>query len=320
MQLKSDWTFEEIHSLYHTPLLELVLRAGVVQQAHHQKNEIQVCNLISLKTGGCSEDCHYCPQAARYHTNVKPTAFMSEEEALQLAQYAIQKGATRICLGAAWRGVKDNKQFEQALNIFRKIHALGVEVCCTLGMLNQAQAQRLKQAGVYAYNHNLDSSAEFYQKIITTRHYRDRLTTLDLIQEAGLQVCCGGIIGMGETHNDRIHLLQTLASRNPHPESVPINSLIPVKGTPLEDKPLVPIWDLLRMIATARILMPKAMIRLSAGRLERNLTEQALCFIAGANSIFSGEKLLTRPNPDFDQDLAMLKLFGLSTRPAFKEE
>jgi biotin synthase len=242
---------------------------------------------------------------------------MQEQEVIELAQKAIANGATRVCLGAAWRSVRDSAQFDLVLKVIRQITDMGVEVCCTLGMLTEPQAQKLKDAGLYAYNHNLDTSPEFYSSITTTRRYEDRLKTLDAVEKAGISVCCGGIIGMGESIEDRIGLIYMLARRNPHPESVPINLLIPVQGTPLQERQSVPIWDMVRMIATARITMPKAMVRLSAGRLERSLEEQALCFLAGANSIFSGEKLLTRPNPDFDEDEKMLKLFGLTQRPAF---
>jgi biotin synthase len=245
---------------------------------------------------------------------------MQEEEIVFLAKKAIVKGATRVCLGAAWRSVRDSAQFDLVLRAIRQITDMGVEVCCTLGMVTDAQAERLKQAGLYAYNHNLDTSPEFYSTITTTRRYEDRLKTLDAVEKAGISVCCGGIIGMGESIDDRIGLLYVLANRKPHPESVPINLLVPVEGTPLQGIQPLSIWEMVRMVATARIVMPRAMVRLSAGRLERSWEEQALCFLAGANSIFSGEKLLTRPNPDFDADEKMLKFFGLTARPAFAKE
>ncbi len=314
---RCDWTKEEIKNIYQTPLLELIYQAASIHRKYHAADQIQVCSLISIKTGGCPEDCKYCPQAARYQTNVEATALMREEEILSSAKKAIANGATRVCLGAAWRSVRDSAQFDRILEVVKQITEMSVEVCCTLGMLNESQAERLKAAGLHAYNHNLDTSKEFYSSIITSRRYEDRLNTLDAIEKAGVNVCSGGIIGMGESVEDRIGLLYMLASRNPHPESVPINLLVPVPGTPLEEKTPVPIWDLIRMIATARMIMPKAMIRLSAGRLGRSLEEQALCFLAGANSIFSGEKLLTRPNPDFDEDREMMQLFGLKIRPAF---
>jgi|SRR5579862_931759 len=317
MESRSDWKKEEIRAIYDSPLLELIYRAASVHRAYYPPNQVQVCSLISIKTGGCSEDCKYCPQSARYQTNVAATPLMQEEEILSQAKKAIAGGATRVCLGAAWRSVRDSAQFDLILRAIQKITGMGVEVCCTLGMLTESQATRLKEAGLYAYNHNLDTSSEFYSSIITTRRYADRLKTLDIVEKAGISVCCGGIIGMGESIEDRVGLIHALASRNPHPESVPINLLIPVKGTPLELQKPVPIWDMIRTVATARITMPRAKVRLSAGRLERSLEEQALCFLAGANSIFSGEKLLTRPNPDFDEDERMLRLFGLTPLPAF---
>jgi biotin synthase len=317
MDYRSDWSKEEIRTIHDSPLLDLIHRAGSMTRIHHPPNQVQFCSLISIKTGGCPENCKYCPQSAHYQTDVSPTPLMHEKEVIELAQKAIANGATRVCLGAAWRSVRDSAQFDSVLKMIRQITDMGIEVCCTLGMLTESQAVKLKEAGLYAYNHNLDTSPEFYSSIITTRLYEDRLKTLDAVDKVGIGVCCGGIIGMGETIEDRIGLIYTLARRNPHPGSVPINFLIPVQGTPLQESPPVPIWDMVRMIATARITMPKAMVRLSAGRLNRSLEEQALCFLAGANSIHSGEILLTRPNPSFDEDEMMLKLFGLTQRPAF---
>ena len=317
MACRSDWSKKEIRDIHDRPLLDLIYQAASVHRAHHPTNQVQVCSLISMKTGGCPEDCKYCPQSARYQTNVTATPLMQETEIVDMAKKAIVNGATRVCLGAAWRSVRDSTQFDLVLRAVRQITDMGVEVCCTLGMLTESQAARLKEAGLYAYNHNLDTSPEFYSSITTTRRYEDRLKTLDAVEKAGMSVCCGGIIGMGESIDDRVGLIHMLARRKSHPESVPINLLIPVQGTPLQERPSVPIWDMIRMIATARITMPKAMVRLSAGRLERSLEEQALCFLAGANSIFSGEKLLTRPNPHFDEDEKMLRLFGLTPRPAF---
>ncbi len=317
MACRSDWSREEIRAIYDRPLLHLIYQAASVHREHHSGTQVQVCSLISIKTGGCPEDCKYCPQSARYQTNVTATPLMQETEIVDMAKKAIVNGATRVCLGAAWRSVRDSAQFDLVLRAIRQITDMGVEVCCTLGMLTESQAARLKEAGLHAYNHNLDTSPEFYASITTTRRYEDRLKTLDAVEKAGIRVCCGGIIGMGESIDDRVGLIHMLARRAPHPESVPINLLIPVQGTPLQERQSVPIWDMIRMIATARITMPKAMVRLSAGRLERSLEEQALCFLAGANSIFSGEKLLTRPNPDFDEDEKMLRLFGLTPRPAF---
>jgi biotin synthase len=317
MDCRSNWTREEIREIHDSPLFDLIHRASLVHRTYHLPNVVQVCSLISIKTGGCPENCKYCPQSARYQTNVKPTPLMGEAEIVEMAKQAMEKGATRICLGAAWRSVRDSAQFDSVLSSVRKITDMGVEVCCALGMLTAHQAKRLKEAGLYAYNHNLDSSPEFYSAITTSRRYADRLQTLDVVKEAGISLCCGGIIGMGESVEDRVGLIQVLASQDPHPESVPINFLIPVEGTPLEHRPLVPIWDMLRVIATARIAMPKAMVRLSAGRLARSWEEQALCFLAGANSIHSGKKLLTRPNPDFEEDEKMFRLFGLKPRSAF---
>ncbi len=317
MEIRCNWTKEEVRAIHDSPLLDLVFRAGVIHRQYHAADEVQTCALYSIKTGGCAEDCKYCPQAARYHTDVKSTAMMQEEEILELAKRAIANGTTRVCLGVAWRSVREGVLFDRILSVVEKITAMGVEVCCCLGMLNEIQAERLKKAGLFAYNHNLDTSANFYSTIISTRTYEDRLKTLDAVEKAGIGVCCGGIIGMGESVEDRVGLLHTLASRSPHPESVPINLLVPVPGTPLEDQQPVPIWEFVRMVATARILMPKAMVRLSAGRIGRSMEEQALCFLAGANSIFYGEKLLTRPNPNFDADKQMLRLFGLKVRPAF---
>jgi biotin synthase len=316
MDIRSDWTKEEIRTIYESPLLELIYRAATLHRSHHRGEQVQVCSLISVKTGGCPENCRYCPQSARYSTDVSATALMEEEEILSRAQQAASAGATRICLGAAWRSVRDNSQFDRILQVVRTLTSQGVEVCCTLGMLTESQALRLKEAGLYAYNHNLDTSEEFYPSITTTRTYRERLDTLDNVQKAGICLCSGGIIGMGETIEDRIALLHTLSTRTPHPESVPINLLIAVKGTPLQDQKKVSVWEMVRMIATARILMPKAMVRLSAGRLGKSLEEHALCFLAGANAIFSGDKLLTRDNPSLESDEQMFRLFGLIPLPS----
>jgi biotin synthase len=276
--------------------------------------------LLSIKTGGCPEDCAYCPQAARYSTDVDAHALLQIDEVLDAARAAKDSGSTRFCMGAAWRRVKDNRDFDRVLDMVKGVNGLGMEVCCTLGMLTKEQAQKLKEAGLTAYNHNLDTSSDYYEHIITTRTYDDRLETVAHVREAGLSVCCGGIIGLGEDDTDRIGMLHTLATMPEHPESVPVNALVAVKGTPLENQERVSVWDMVRMIATARILMPKAMVRLSAGRLEMPVTEQALCFLAGANSIFAGDKLLTTPNPDVDQDKAMFELLGLHPREAFKDQ
>lgn len=315
-----DWTFKEISEIYFTPILELIFRAAEVHRHFHTTNEVQVCALFSIKTGGCPEDCAYCPQAARYNTSIMVHPLLEKDDVVERARRAKEQGATRICLGVSWREVRDNEHFDRVLDIISAVAAMDVEVCCTLGMLNESQAQRLKDAKLYAYNHNLDSSEKFYKTIISTRTYEERLKTLNAVESVGLSVCCGGIIGMGETHDDRIALIETLATRNPHPGSVPVNFLVPIKGTPLATQEPLEIWDAIRMIATARITMPKAMVRLSAGRLERSPAEQALCFLAGANSIFSGEKLLTSPNPSFLDDQKLFEKLGLSIRPPFRDQ
>lgn len=304
-------TIDKLLSLYNSPLLDLLFQAQQVHRMHHMPNEVQVSTLISIKTGGCPEDCAYCPQAARYNTGVKVHKLMEVNEVLEIAQKAKEGGASRLCMGAAWREVRDNRDFDRVLAMVEGVNKTGMEVCCTLGMLTEEQAKRLSEAGLYAYNHNLDTSETNYENIIGTRTYQDRLNTLNNVRKAGVTVCSGGIIGMGEKVEDRMKMLQTLASLRPQPESVPINALVPVEGTPLENQPLVPIWDMVRMIAVTRITIPTTMVRLSAGRERMTLEGQALCFMAGANSIFTGEKLLTTPNPDFDSDRAMFELFGL---------
>lgn len=318
--IRHNWTIEEIHNIYNMPLLELVFRAAELHRKYNDTAEVQVCTLLSIKTGGCSEDCAYCPQAARYNTGVDVQALMKKDEVLAYAQKAKDAGSTRFCMGAAWREVRDNRDFDRVLDMVKGVNEMGMEVCCTLGMLTEDQAKKLANAGLYAYNHNLDTSKEHYGEIITTRTYDDRLQTLDNVRKAGVTVCCGGIIGLGETHEDRIGMLHTLATMPEHPESVPINSLVAIKGTPLENNNKVDVWDMVRMIATARILMPKTMVRLSAGRTDMSVSDQALCFMAGANSIFAGDKLLTTPNPSFDEDHQMFQLLGLQPRKAFKEE
>ena len=317
---RHNWSREEISEIYHTPLLELIFKAATIHREFQDTSEVQVCTLLSIKTGGCPEDCAYCPQAARYQTNVKPQGLMQKEEVLEYAAKAKAAGSTRFCMGAAWREVRDNRDFDRVLEMVKGVNNLGMEVCCTLGMLTEHQAQKLQEAGLYAYNHNLDTSENYYGEIIHTRTYDDRLKTLDHVRKTGVTICCGGIIGLGETHEDRVSMLHTLSNLPQHPESVPINALVRVKGTPLENQPQVDIWDMVRMIAVARILMPEAMVRLSAGRAEMSIAEQALCFMAGANSIFAGEKLLTTPNPSFDQDHAMFNLLGLKPRESFKKE
>lgn len=319
-EIRNNWTINEIHQIYNTPLLELIYQAATIHRKYNNTAEVQVCTLLSIKTGGCSEDCAYCPQAARYNTGVNVHALMKYDEVISYAQKAKEAGSTRFCMGAAWREIRDNKDFDRVLEMVKGVNTLGMEVCCTLGMLTKEQAEKLAEAGLYAYNHNLDTSKEHYSEIITTRTYEDRLETLENVRKAGVSVCCGGIIGLGETHVDRIQMLHTLSTLPQHPESVPINALVAIKGTPLENNTKVDIWDMVRMIATARILMPATMVRLSAGRTEMSIAEQAFCFMAGANSIFAGDKLLTTPNPGFDEDNAMFELLGLTPREAFKEK
>lgn len=312
-------TKEQIQEIYNRPLLELVLEASKIHQQNNTFGEVQVSSLISIKTGGCSEDCGYCPQAARYNTGVDVHKLMDVDQVVSAAKNAQAGGASRLCMGAAWREVRDNRDFDKVIDMVREVNSLGMEVCCTLGMLTESQAHRLADAGLYAYNHNIDTSESNYENIITTRTYDDRLNTLSNVRKANITVCSGGIIGLGETAEDRCSMLATLASLPKPPESIPINALVPVEGTPLENQPLTPIWDMVRMIATTRIVFPKTVVRLSAGRTQMSLEGQALCFLAGANSIFAGDKLLTTPNPDFNQDHEMFQLFGLTAREAFKE-
>jgi biotin synthase len=319
MKIRTNWTLNEVKEIYHRPLLDLIYQAATVHRENKAYSEVQISSLISIKTGGCKEDCAYCPQAARYHTDIEVEPLMSVDKVKERAEIAKANGATRLCMGAAWREVRNNKDFDQVLEMVSEVNEMGLEVCCTLGMLTYEQAERLKAAGCFAYNHNIDTSSENYNNIITTRTFEDRIDTLNNVRKARLSVCCGGIVGLGETEKDRIEMLHTLSTMENHPDSVPINALVPVKGTPLQDNTKVRIDEMVRMIATARILMPKSIVRLSAGRNEMSITDQALCFMAGANSIFAGEKLLTTPNPDFDEDMQMFNMLGLTTRKAFKE-
>ena len=312
--IKNTWTREEVAEIYNRPVLELVYEGATVHRQYHDPSEVQVCTLLSVKTGGCPEDCSYCPQAARYHTDVKVHRLLEVEEVLGKAMEAKEAGSTRFCMGAAWREVRDNRDFDKVIDMVKGVNKLGMEVCCTLGMLTPEQAMKLKEAGLYAYNHNLDTSEEFYGDIITTRTYQDRLETLEHVRSAKISVCSGGIIGMGEKETDRIGMLHTLATLPEHPESVPVNALVPVEGTPLEDQARVTVWEMIRMIATARILMPRAIVRLSAGRVRMSLEEQALCFLAGANSIFAGDKLLTTANPGVVRDREMFQILQLKPR------
>ncbi len=322
-EIRHDWTLEQIRELAEMGLLDLVFRAAEVHRRYHDPAEVQVCKLISIKTGACPEDCAYCSQSSRYQTDVRATALMEKTEVIENARKAKEAGASRVCLGAAWREVKDNQQFDRVLEMVRGVAELGLEVCCTLGMLNEHQAKRLEEAGLYAYNHNIDTSERFYETIITTRTFADRLKTIEQVRKTNVTVCSGGIMGLGETMEDRLSMLRTLATMTPHPESVPINILAKVPGTPLADRPDVPVTETVRMIALARLLMPGSVVRLSAGRAKLTVSDQALCFLAGANSIFSSDngQMLTKavPSPDYNADAALLGLLGLKTREAFKK-
>jgi biotin synthase len=308
-------TLQEVRAIHDLPLPELLFRAQSVHRQHHAADEVQLCTLLSVKTGGCPEDCAYCPQSSHYETPVSVEKSLAVDEVLSAAQSARESGATRFCMGAAWREVKDGPAFDNVLSMVRGVRALGMEACVTLGMLNDDQAKRLKEAGLTAYNHNLDTSRQHYKSIISTRSYDDRLATLDRVRKAGITVCSGGIIGMGESIDDRCEMLRTLASLDPQPESVPVNTLVATEGTPLAAMAPVEPLELVRMIATARILMPRARVRLSAGRLSLTKEAQLLCFLAGANSIFYGEKLLTTGNPDVSEDQALLAAAGLRAAP-----
>jgi biotin synthase len=308
---RNNLTLAEIAALYHQPILDLVLQAQTVHREFHPANQVQMCRLLSIKTGGCPEDCAYCPQSARYSTGVERQRLMDKEEIMVFARRAKVEGATRFCMGAAWRDAPQGREFDSVLDSVRGVAELGMEVCCTLGMLTEQQAFELQQAGLTAYNHNLDTSPEFYGKIITTRSYQERLDTIAAVRKAGITVCCGGILGMGESDEDRIGLLHQLAGLDPHPESVPINMLVRAEGTPLASQPDLDPMIMVRTIAAARILMPRSMVRLAAGRKQLSREAVVLCFLAGANSIFYGEKLLTTPNPDPDEDAALLRELGL---------
>ena len=305
------YTREEVGAIYGSPLPELMIRAMIIHRQHHDPLAIQHCTLANIKAGGCPEDCAYCPQSAHYSTTVRNEKLSPVDDVLEQARAARDAGSTRFCMGASWRSARDDSDFDQVLELVRQVREMGMEACVTLGMLTREQAQRLKNAGLTSYNHNLDTSPEFYPNIVTTRTYQDRLDTLQNIQDAGIEVCCGGILGMGESRADRIALLTELANLNPQPHSVPINALVPVAGTPLENQPIVDPIEMVRAIATARILMPQARVRLAAGRSTMSDEAQALCFLAGANSIFTGEKLLTTPNPGTTHDDALLEKLGM---------
>jgi biotin synthase len=308
-------TLSELQEIYHQPFFDLISRSHAVYLEHWSHPEVQLCTLLSIKTGGCSEDCAYCAQSAHYSTGVEAGRLMKTEDVLQVAQRAKENGSTRFCMGAAWKGVREGEaKFEQVLDIVQNVSRLGMEVCVTLGHLGLSEAKKLKEAGVTAYNHNLDTSEEFYSKIVSTHTFQDRLGTIKAIQSAGISVCCGGIIGMGETETDRLKLLEVLSNFDPAPESVPINCLIPMPGTPLEAQPPVDVFELVRLVATTRMVLPKARVRLSAGRTRLSKEAQALCFFAGANSIFYGNKLLTAANPGVDADRELLGALDLETR------
>ena len=311
VELRHDWNRGEVAEIYRTPLTELVFRAQTMHRQSHAPDRVQTCQLISIKTGGCPEDCAYCPQSAHYDAPVERQGLLDAQHVIGVAREAAERGVTRFCMGAAWRQAPEGAEFERVLEMVRGVSALGMEVCCTLGMLSEGQAARLKQAGLSAYNHNLDTSPEFYGSIISTRVYDDRLRTLAAVRKAGITVCCGGILGMGERESDRIGLLHQLATLQPHPESVPINMLVRVEGTPLASMPALDPLEMVRAIATARILMPASRVRLAAGRKQLSPEAVTLCFLAGANSIFVGEKLLTTPNPGPDEDRQLLETLGL---------
>ncbi len=317
-ELRHNWTVEEIIAIYNKPFMDLLYEAATIHRKYHDPNTVQVSTLLSIKTGGCSEDCSYCSQSARYQTKVEAEDMMSISQVKAQALRAKSAGSSRVCMGAAWRNVKDGPEFEDVLEMVRTINKLDMEVCCTLGMITENQAQRLSEAGLYAYNHNLDTSEEYYKEIVSTRSYQDRLQTIDNVRKTNITVCSGGIIGMGESIEDRAKMLVSLSTLYPQPESVPINALVPIEGTPLEELQPVEIWEMVRMIATARIVMPKTQVRLSAGRAQMSREGQAMCFFAGANSIFAGDKLLTTPNPDINEDMKMFEALGMRTQKPFE--
>ncbi len=314
---RKDWTTNEIRAIYDKPIMDLVFQAASTHRLHHDPNVVQVSTLISIKTGGCPEDCGYCPQAARYHTGLEGNDLMSVQTVKAQALRAKASGSSRVCMGAAWRNVKDGQEFDQVLEMVRTLNKLKMEVCCTLGMITENQAKRLAEAGLYAYNHNLDTSEDYYKDVISTRAYQDRLDTIDNVRKTNVTVCSGGIIGMGESIDDRINMLVALSSLEPYPESVPINALVAVEGTPLAEQEPIAIWDMVRMVATTRIIMPTTQVRLSAGRTEMSPEGQAFCFMSGANSIFAGDKLLTTPNPDINSDMDLFKSLGLKAQAPF---
>ena len=314
---RHNWTKDEIIVLYNKPLMDLLYEAAGIHREHHDPNVVQVSTLLSIKTGGCPEDCGYCPQAARYHTDIEGNDLMSVNQVKAQALRAKASGSSRVCMGAAWRNVKDGPEFDQVLEMVRTINKLDMEVCCTLGMLTENQAHRLAEAGLYAYNHNLDTSEEYYKEVISTRGFEDRLQTIDNVRKTNVTVCSGGIIGMGESVADRAGMLVALASLSPQPESVPINALVAVEGTPMAEEKPVEIWEMIRMVATTRIVMPQTQVRLSAGRTQMSREGQAMCFFAGANSIFAGDKLLTTPHPVVNEAMKMFDTLGLIPQKPF---
>lgn len=322
--MKTEWKIEEIRQIYHKPLFELLSEAHHLHKKFHPIDEVQVCHVISFKTGGCQENCRYCTQSSYYETEVSPQPLMKKEEILERVRFAASKGATRVCLAAGWRELKEGKPLETLLETIREIKTLNIEVCCTLGMLKPHLAQKLKEAGVHSYNHNIDTSREYYPQVVTTRTFDDRLQTLEVVREAGMKVCCGAILGMGESEEDHISLIHTLATRSPQPDSVPVNILMPMKGTPFEHTPPLPVWTFIRTIATVRLTIPQAFIRITGGRFKLSWQEHALAFFAGANSIHSGDgtQFLTKAGSlqTFDQDEEMFRCFGLKKREAFTQE
>lgn len=318
--MKQDYSLKDVHKIYLRPLLDLVFEAAQVHRVHHNPQEMQICTLLSVKTGGCSEDCGYCSQSIHNDAELDKERLMKVDDVLEEARKAKEAGSTRFCMGAAWPRVLDGRAFERVLDMVKGVTDMGMEACCTLGMLTREQAEKLKEAGLQTYNHNLDTSREFYDKVVTTRTYDDRLETINYLAEVGIDVCSGGILGLGESQKDRVSLLYTLSKLDPQPESVPINMLVPVEGTPMEGNEPLDIFEWIRAIAVARILMPKSMVRLSAGRLTISKEAQAMAFLAGANSIFSGEKLLTTSNSGDAFDQALLESLGMIPRKPFKEE
>ncbi|MCO4795519.1 MAG: biotin synthase BioB [Bacteriovoracaceae bacterium] len=306
----NKWTHEKIQEIFHRPIPDLIYKAQSILRENFPKNTVQINKLISIKTGQCPEDCSYCPQSARYNTDINKGT-LEESQILEIAEKAIEQNVSKVCLGAAWREVKDGREFDSILKIIKKIKSLKLEVCCTLGMLNSEQAKKLKEAGLDIYNHNIDTSPQYYNEIIGTRSFQQRIDTIKNVRNAGLSVCSGGIIGMGEKDEDIIEMIKILANMSPQPESVPINALVATEGTPLQDMKKVSIWKWVRTIATARITLPKTFIRLAAGRYGRTQEEQTLCLLAGANSIFTGEQLLTSKNELPNKDYQLFKDIGL---------